>query len=145
MNLHRGKMTKVMWICTVVLVAVVSTSSALKCLKCSDCDNEPTTTSSCLPGVNHCMKSTIGGKIKKSCVPGAVCKLKDFNPTAINLLKTLKVFSDHDFKKMVSNTVHAKDKAIHCCETDFCNGSTDTRASLVVLVCLLPLLYFLGY
>ncbi|XP_068238063.1 uncharacterized protein [Palaemon carinicauda] len=138
-------MGKVMWICTVVLVAVVSTSSALQCFKCSDCDQEPYTNSNCLPGFGVCMTSTLGGKIRKSCAPRPVCKIEDGDESSINFVRAVKFFSSDDLKMLISNPGQAKDKAIHCCETDFCNGSTDTRASLVVLVFLLPFLYFLGY
>ncbi|XP_064098877.1 uncharacterized protein LOC135210034 [Macrobrachium nipponense] len=139
-------MARILLVCAAVLLAVASASASLKCLKCSDCDKEPSTSSNCLPGFGVCMKTNVGGKIRKGCAPSAVCKLQDVDRTSINPLKSLKtIFSDHDFKKLFHDTVHAKDKVVHCCETDFCNGSSDKRATLSLLLILPSVLYFFGF
>ncbi|XP_064098875.1 uncharacterized protein LOC135210033 [Macrobrachium nipponense] len=139
-------MARLFLISAVVFTALVSTCSALQCLKCNDCENEPTKSSSCLPGFDVCAKTRLGGKVRKFCAPQLACHLENIDRTSVNPLRNLKtLFSDDDIHELTEKSgLASKEKPISCCDSDFCNGTSEKKAALGLLLVLPFLLYLIG-
>ncbi|XP_064098879.1 uncharacterized protein LOC135210037 isoform X2 [Macrobrachium nipponense] len=135
------------WIILVVVLAVAtSLTAALKCLTCDDCKHKPPLSMTCPADLTVCMKTKIDGKIKKNCAPRSVCSVKAGDSKSMEVLKNLKtLFTDHDIKKLISDTIHRKDKLVHCCSADYCNGSPDKRTSMGLLFLLPFTVYLFGF
>ncbi|XP_068238072.1 uncharacterized protein [Palaemon carinicauda] len=136
-----------LWMTILVMLAVsASLTVALKCMACDDCKHRPPLSMTCPAGNTVCMKTKIDGKIKKNCAPRSVCSVKAGDSKSKELLSKLKtLFSDHDVKKLISETIHGRDKLVHCCSADYCNGSSDRRASLGLLFILPFAIYLFGF
>ncbi|XP_068231057.1 uncharacterized protein [Palaemon carinicauda] len=138
-------MAKSVLVCMLVFTGLVTTSWALQCLKCNDCENEPSRSSSCLPGFNTCAKTNLGGKIRKFCAPEIVCSVENIDRDSINPLKNLRtIFSDDDIVEISVKEGRGKEKAIHCCDSDFCNGSTEKKTTLGLLLASSLVVYLLA-
>ncbi|XP_066985519.1 uncharacterized protein [Macrobrachium rosenbergii] len=134
------------WITLLVGLALATTlSAALKCITCEDCKHKPQLSMTCPADHTVCMKTKIDGKIKKNCAPRSVCSVKAGDSKSMDVLKKLKtLFSDHDIKKLISETLHRKDTLVHCCSANYCNGSPDRRASVGLLFLLPFAIYLFG-
>ncbi|XP_066985529.1 uncharacterized protein [Macrobrachium rosenbergii] len=134
-------------LCSVLLMllALSSVSTALQCLRCSDCRHEVEIPTTCRPGFDVCMKQINYNKVKKSCAPRVVCKPEEIDRSSPDIIQDLKTFfSSRDINRLINSAFHTRSKTVHCCETDYCNGSPGIRTSSGLLIILPLALYLLG-